>query len=159
MTYTIYACSGLLFNHESPLRPERFVTRKIINTACRIVRGSNEKLILGNTAIKRDWGWAPEYVAAMWLMLQQEKAEDFVVATGKTYALHEFVAEVFKSLNLKCEEHVITQSDFYRPSDIDISVANPSKAERILGWKALYSMPDIVKMMIEAECNEHKISI
>ncbi|MFK5984186.1 MAG: GDP-mannose 4,6-dehydratase [Pseudomonadota bacterium] len=154
--YNIYACSGLLFNHESPLRPARFVTKKIVSTACRIAKGSNEKLILGNTSIQRDWGWAPEYVSAMWMMLQLKQAEDFVIATGKTYALSDFVSEVFLQLNLNYKDYVETNNSFFRPTDIEISVANPSKAKMILGWESSYTMPDIVKMMVEAElAREH----
>lgn len=152
--YEIYACSGLLFNHESPLRPERFVTRKIINTACRIANGSDEKLILGNTSIQRDWGWAPEYVVAMWAMLQQDKPEDFVIATGRTYALSDFVKEVFLQLGLNNEVHVESNSKFMRPTDIELSLANPSKAESLLNWKATSYMPDVVRMMIEAELKQ-----
>ena len=152
--YDIYACSGLLFNHESPLRPERYVTRKIISSACRILNGSSEKLILGNTSIKRDWGWAPEYVRAMWSMLQQDQPDDFVIATGKTYSLDDFVIEVFSKLGLKYKEHVESDISFFRPTDIEVSLANPIKAENILGWKATYLMPDVVKMMIESELNE-----
>jgi len=149
--YKIYACSGLLFNHESPLRPERFVTQKIVSTACRISKGSNEKLILGNIEIKRDWGWAPEYVEAMWHMLQQDNAEDYVIATGKSYTLKDFVIKVFSFLDLDWENHMQTNDSFKRPTDIDVSLADPSKAEDKLGWKAKYDMMSVIEKMIEAE--------
>ncbi len=149
--YGIFACSGLLFNHESPLRPERFVTRKITNAACRISRGSNEKLELGNIAVARDWGWAPEYVDAMWRMLQQGKPDDYVIATGETNTLEAFVATVFSHLALDWKEHVRSRRALFRPSDIQISCADPMKAKQELGWVAKYKMTDVAKMMVEAE--------
>lgn len=152
--YGLFSCSGILFNHESPLRPERFVTQKIVRTACRIAEGSQEKLSLGNTSVCRDWGWAPEYVEAMWLMLQQEQAEDFVVATGHTYALQELVQEVFACLDLDWQEHVELNPALLRPTDIMQSVANPAKVERLLGWKAHSTMPEVVAMMV-AENKEY----
>ncbi len=152
--YDLFACTGIMFNHESHLRPERFVTQKIVKTACRILKKSGEKLKLGNIEIKRDWGWAPEYVEAMWLMLQQDKADDYIVATGKTYRLQEFVERVFLRLGLEWEEHVEIDATLMRPTDINASHANPEKAERKLNWKAKYSMPDIVNFMIDKEINE-----
>ena len=150
--YGIFACSGLFFNHESPLRPERFVTRKIISTACRIAKGAKEKLRLGNISIRRDWGWAPEYVEAMWLMMQQKKEpEDFVIATGKTHKLEEFLELAFSAVRLDWREHVELQQDLFRPADILISRANPAKAKRVLNWEARYGLADIVAMMVEAE--------
>lgn len=152
--YGLFACSGILFNHESPLRPERFVTQKIVRTACRIADGSRERLLLGNTSVCRDWGWAPEYVEAMWLMLQQEQVDDFIVATGQTYALQDLVQEVFTCLDLDWQEHVELNSALLRPTDIMQSVANPAKVERLLGWKAHSTMPDVVAMMV-AENKKH----
>lgn len=149
--YSIFACSGILFNHESPLRPARFVTRKIISTACRIADGSNEKLTLGNISIQRDWGWAPEYVEAMWLMLQQDTAEDYIIATGNTFSLHDFVVKVFSVLGLDWQDYLEINNDFMRPTDIDISRADPSKAEDQLGWKAKFNMMDVAEKMIKAE--------
>jgi GDPmannose 4,6-dehydratase len=149
--YGLFAASGILFNHESPLRPERFVTRKIVSAACRIAAGSKEKLSLGNQAIKRDWGWAPEYVEAMWLMLQQKEADDFLVATGKTYSLEDFTSEVFEYFQYDWRDHVEVDSSLYRPTDLLISSANPNKAHTHLGWKATYTMPDVVRKMIEYE--------
>jgi GDPmannose 4,6-dehydratase len=149
--YNLYACSGLLFNHESPLRPERFVTRKIIAAACRIAGGSKEKLQLGNINIRRDWGWAPEYVEAMYLMLQQKQADDFVIATGKSYALEDFIRITFEKLELDWKEHALTNPGLLRPADHFMGVGNPAKARRELGWAARYHMPAVVEMMIEEE--------
>jgi GDPmannose 4,6-dehydratase len=145
--YNLYACTGILFNHESPLRPERFVTQKIIKAAQRIAAGSTEKLRLGNISIARDWGWAPEYVKAMWLMLQQEKPEDYVVATGETHTLQEFVEESFSTVGLDWEAHVVTDQSLLRPSEIMVSRANPLKATKRLGWQACSKMRDVVRMM------------
>lgn len=149
--YGMFACSGLLFNHESPLRPNRFVTQKIVQTACRIAREGGGVLRLGNLSVQRDWGWAPEYVKAMWAMLQQKEPEDYVIATGQTNSLQDFVEAVFKNIGLSWRDHVEYNPDLKRPTDIDISIANPAKAEKKLNWKAAYCMHDVVKMMIEAE--------
>ncbi|MBW4552126.1 MAG: GDP-mannose 4,6-dehydratase [Aphanocapsa sp. GSE-SYN-MK-11-07L] len=148
--YNLFACSGILFNHESPLRPQRFVTQKIVKAACRIAHGVNEKLYLGNLSVRRDWGWAPEYVQAMYRMLQQSQPDDYVIATGKTHSLEDFVAEVFSSLNLNWQDHVVTDLSLLRPTDIAESRANPSKAKQQLDWQARYQMPDIARGMIEA---------
>jgi GDPmannose 4,6-dehydratase len=148
--YNLYASTGILFNHESPLRPERFVTQKIVQSACRIANGSLEKLRLGNIAIARDWGWAPEYVEAMWLILQQENADDFVIATGETNRLEDFVAEVFRCGGLDWRDHVESDASLLRPSEIMVSRANPEKSARMLGWKATYGMKDVVRMMVDA---------
>lgn len=145
--YNLFACTGILFNHESPLRPERFVTQKIIKAAKRIAAGSTEKLQLGNISIARDWGWAPEYVEAMWLMLQQDRPEDYVVATGETRTLQEFVAESFSSVGLDWEAHVVTDQSLLRPSEIMVSCANPAKASNQLGWQVSYGMNDVIRMM------------
>ena len=147
--YDLYASTGILFNHESPLRPERFVTQKIVRSACRIARGADEKLKLGNIEIARDWGWAPEYVEAMWLILQQEKADDFVIATGETNRLEDFVAEVFHCVGLDWREHVESDASLLRPSEIMVSRANPEKSARILGWQATHRMKDVARMMVE----------
>ena len=151
--YGIFACSGILFNHESPLRPQRFVTQKIVATACRIAQGSTEQLHLGNISIKRDWGWAPEYIEAMYLMLQQDQPDDYVVATGKSYALADFVAKTFEYLGLNWQDHVITDQSLLRPTDLAISRGNPNKARVKLGWEAKYAMPDIVRIMIDYKIN------
>ena len=149
--YNLFACTGILFNHESPLRPERFVTKKIIKAACRIANGSSEELHLGNISIARDWGYAEEYVEAMWMMLQQGTPEDFVIATGETNTLEEFVAEAFTCVDLDWHDHVITDPSLLRPSEIMVSRGNPNKASEILGWRARIKIRDIVKIMIDAE--------
>ena len=149
--YNLHACSGILFNHESPLRPERFVTRKIISAACRISLGSRERLTLGNLDIRRDWGWAPEYVAAMWKMMQRDEPQDFVIATGHTYSLKAFVEETFSALKLDWRDHVDTDLSLMRPADLSISRADPSRAKEELGWEAALCMPDVIRLMIEAD--------
>ena len=146
--YNLHACTGILFNHESPLRPERFVTRKIILAAGRIAAGSKEKLSLGNISIARDWGWAPEYVEAMWRILQQDDPEDYVVATGETHTLEEFTAEAFSCVGLDWREHVVTDPALLRPSEIMVSRANPAKAAERLGWQARNKMQDVIRMMV-----------
>lgn len=146
--YGIYACSGILFNHESPLRPERFVTQKVVSAALRIAEGSRERLQLGNLAIQRDWGWAPEYVEAMWLMLQQQTADDYVIATGQTHSLEEFVEKIFSFHGLDWREYVDISPDLLRPTDILVSKANPSRAWQLLGWEAKSKMTDVVRMMV-----------
>jgi GDPmannose 4,6-dehydratase len=151
--YGLYACSGLLFNHESPLRPKRFVTRKIADAACRIARKELDSVTLGNIAVQRDWGWAPEYVEAMWLMLQQEEPNDYVIATGETHRLSDFVQEAFAAVELNWEDHVKTDNALYRPTDILTARANPDKAAQKLKWKARYKMRDVARMMVEAEMN------
>ena len=149
--YGLHASTGILFNHESPLRPERFVTRKIISAAVRIGRGSKERLSLGNIDIARDWGWAPDYVEAMWLMLQQSTADDFVIATGVTHQLSQFIDTAFREVGLNWQDHVDIDRQFFRPTDLMIGKADPSKAQRRLGWKATHMMPDVVAKMIAVE--------
>lgn len=150
--YDIHACTGILFNHESPLRPARFVTKKIVAAACRIANGSTEKLHLGDISIKRDWGWAPEYVEAMWLMMQQETAGDFVIATGESNSLEMFVKQAFDCAGLDWKEHVVIDQALMRPTDISANVGNPGKAITKLGWAPKYSMHDVVEAMMAAEC-------
>jgi GDPmannose 4,6-dehydratase len=147
--YDLYASTGILFNHESPLRPERFVTQKIVRSACRIANGTVEKLRLGNIEIARDWGWAPEYVEAMWMILQQDKADDFVIATGETNRLEDFVAEVFRCVGLDWRDHVESDPSLLRPSEIMVSRANPEKSAQRLSWQATYRMRDVARMMVE----------
>jgi GDPmannose 4,6-dehydratase len=149
--YNLFACTGILFNHESPLRPERFVTRKIVKAACRIAAGSDEKLYLGNTSIARDWGWAPEYIEAIWLMLQQPTPDDYVVATGETHTLQDFVAAVFHRLDLDWRDHVLIDQALLRPLDIMVSHANTQKARTMLGWQAQHTMKDVARMMVEED--------
>ena len=152
--YGLFACSGILFNHESPLRPQRFVTQKIVATACRIAQGSPEKLHLGNISIQRDWGWAPEYVEAMYLMLQQEQPDDYVIATGESCTLAEFVARAFECVGLNWQDHVDTDASLLRPTDLAISRGNPAKAKHQLGWQAQYTMQNIVQGMVEARMTD-----
>jgi len=149
--YQLYACTGILFNHESPLRPERYVTRKIVAAACRIADGSRETLVLGNMDVARDWGWAPEYVEAMWLMLQQDTADDYVVATGDTRTLAEFVEATFSCVGLDWHDHVRTDPSLFRPADIRRGAADPAKAKAKLGWEAQKRLNDIVASMVQAE--------
>ncbi|PSN10645.1 GDP-mannose 4,6-dehydratase, partial [filamentous cyanobacterium CCP5] len=141
--YGVFACSGILFNHESPLRPKRFVTQKIVTTACRIAAGSGETLHLGNTDVVRDWGWAPEYIDAMWRMVQQPEPDDFVIATGSSYRLADFVETVFAQLGLDWQEHVEVDTTLFRPSEILGGGGNPAKAFSKLGWQAPYKIPDV----------------
>jgi GDPmannose 4,6-dehydratase len=149
--YNLFACTGILFNHESPLRPMRFVTRKIIAAACRIAAGSGEKLQLGNISIARDWGLASEYVDGMWRILQQDAPGDYVLATGETNTLENFVAETFAQLGLVWQEHVSSDPSLLRPSEIMVSRGNPGKAARELGWRAENRMRDVIRIMIDAE--------
>jgi len=149
--YNIFACSGILFNHDSCLRPERFVTRKIIEAARRIANGSNTPLILGNIKIIRDWGLASEYVEAMWRMLQAESPDDYVIATGKSVSLEHFVDLAFSRFDLDWKAHVETRAEFFRPTDIAESHANPKKAANILGWQARYDVNDVVRVMADEQ--------
>jgi GDPmannose 4,6-dehydratase len=149
--YGLFACNGILFNHESPLRPERFVTRKIVAAAARIARGHPERLRLGNIRVKRDWGWAPEYVDAMWRILQQERPDDYVIATGQSRSLEDFVAAAFEAVGLRYLDHVEVDPSLYRPSDIEGNAGNPEKAARKLGWRASARMDEVVRRMIKAE--------
>tara|TARA_A100001011_G_scaffold165279_1_gene173978 strand:- start:35272 stop:36231 length:960 start_codon:yes stop_codon:yes gene_type:complete len=142
-------CTGILFNHESPLRPKRFVTQKIIQTALKIKNGEENKLYLGNIQTKRDWGWAPEYVEAMWLMLQQDQQEDFVIATGKSYSLKSFVEKVFEYFSLDWNEHVVIDRKLIRPNDISDSFANPSYAKDKLGWEAKVHFEQLINNLCE----------
>jgi GDPmannose 4,6-dehydratase len=145
----------VLFNHESPIRPLRFVTRKIVATACRIAKGSDEKMVLGNLQIRRDWGWAPEYVDAMWRMLQCDKAQDFIIATGESNSLEDFVRETFANLKLDWKDHTVASEALFRPTDISEGKGNASKAERLLSWKAETHMKGVIAMMIKAEIETH----
>jgi GDPmannose 4,6-dehydratase len=154
-SYNIFACSGILFNHESSLRPERFVTQKIISAACRIADGSDEKLTLGNIAIRRDWGWAPEYVDAMWSMLQQDSPEDFVIATGENHSLEEFVTSAFSYVGLDWRKYVQDDKSLYRPSETSSSYGLPAKALEKLNWKPMFFMNDVVHNMVDAYRASH----
>ena len=152
--YGLFACNGILFNHESPLRPTRFVTRKIIATACRIAKGAKETLTLGRLDIVRDWGWAPEYVEAMWCMLQAESPDDYVIATGHSAALSDFVSLAFGKLGLDWQEFVKSDTSLFRPLDITFSAGDPGKAKKVLGWSASTLLPELVPRLVSAEYGE-----
>ncbi len=154
--YGLFACTGILFNHESWLRPPRFVTRKIVSAACDIARGTKtDALELGNIDISRDWGWAPEYVEAMWRMLQQDAADDFVIATGETNTLEAFCEAAFAAAGVEMAGRVTINSGLLRPSDIRIGRGDAAKANSVLGWQAKSKMRDVVKMMVEYEMAAH----
>jgi GDPmannose 4,6-dehydratase len=146
--YDLFACTGILFNHESPLRPARFVTQKIVSTAKRIAAGSPEKLILGRMDISRDWGWAPEYVEAIWRIMQIENPDDFIIATGESITLEEFTSHVFTAFGLNWQDHVTQDKNLFRPADILVSRADPIKANRVLGWCAKTKARDVALKMI-----------
>jgi len=150
-SYGLFACSGLLFNHESPLRPHRFVTRKVTAAAARIGAGSRERLALGNLSIRRDWGWAPDYVEAMWKMLQCDQPDDFVVASGVAHSLEEFAATAFGEVGLNWRDHVDYDSSLARSSEIMSSLGDPSKAAQILQWRSTVKLPEIVARIVRAE--------
>ncbi len=148
--YGLFACTGILFNHESPLRPERFVTQKIIRSAARIASGSLDHLELGNIDIYRDWGWAPDYVEAMWMMTQNKMSDDYVIATGEVHSLEDFVARAFAFFNLDWREYVVFNNQLKRPTDIHRSLGNPMKANNELGWKSKVGFDELIKLMCEA---------
>jgi len=149
--YGLFACNGILFNHESPRRGETFVTRKITRAATRIKLGLQKKLYLGNLDAKRDWGFAGDYVQAMWLMLQQDKPDDYVVATGETHSVREFVQEVFEYLDLDWRDHVEIDPRYFRPTEVDLLQGDPSKAKKVLGWQPKVSFRELVRMMTDAD--------
>ena len=149
--YDIYACTGILFNHESPLRRDHFVTKKIITTAVKISQNNALKLSLGNIDVERDWGWAPDYVEAMWLMMQRNAPEDYIIATGKSHTLKEFIGLTFKALNLNWEEHVEIDDFLRRPTDLQTGRADPGKAHRELQWKATKDLEGVIASMIDDE--------
>lgn len=150
-SYNLFACSGILFNHESPRRGREFVTRKIAEGAARIKAGLEKELRMGNMDAQRDWGFAGDYVEAMWLMLQQDKPDDFVVGTGETHSVKEFAQLAFDHVGLDWEKYVVQDEEFMRPAEVDRLQSNPAKARQILGWKPKTSFPELVKMMVEAE--------
>lgn len=153
--YGIEACTGILFNHESPLRPERFVTQKIVAAACRIAAGEQQSLELGDLSVQRDWGWAPEYVVAMHRMLQLDIVEDFVIATGHTSRLEDFVAAAFEAVGLDWKRYVRCDPALLRPSENRCGRADTTHASERLGWTARYKMPDVARMMVEARLAQH----
>src|SRR4030067_2012363 len=149
LAYGIFACNGILFNHESPRRGETFVTRKITRGATRIKIGLQEKLYLGNLDAKRDWGFAGDYVEAMWLILQQDKPDDYVIATGEAYSVREFVERVFESLSLDPRQYIEIDPRYFRPAEADFLVGDASKARRKLGWSPKVSFDQLIHMMVE----------
>jgi GDPmannose 4,6-dehydratase len=157
-SFGLHASSGILFNHESPLRGIEFVTRKITDGAARIKLGLAETLALGNMDAKRDWGHARDYVQAMWLMLQQDLPDDYVVSTGRTTSVRDFCALAFEHVGLKMEDHVVMDERFMRPAEVDILLGDPSKAEKKLGWKAETSLEQMVAEMVEADLARNKRS-
>jgi GDPmannose 4,6-dehydratase len=154
--YGIFACSGILFNHESPRRGYEFVTRKITNAVAEIKLGLAGELRLGNLDAKRDWGFAGDYVEAMWLMLQQEKPDDYVVATGEEHSVREFVEQAFNYVGLNWEDYVIVDDRFYRPAEVHILKGDYSKANKILGWKPKVKFNELVEMMVERDLKKLK---
>ncbi len=153
-TYDLFACTGILFNHESPLRSEAFVTQKIIRAVKLLADGGNAKLSLGRLNISRDWGWAPEYVEAMWLMLQQDEPEDYVIATGMPITLEDFVRTAFECVGLNWQDYVVQDKKLFRPSDAMVSFGDPSKASGKLGWKASIQGTDVAKKMFQSTHNK-----
>jgi GDPmannose 4,6-dehydratase len=150
-SYGMFACNGILFNHESPRRGETFVTRKITRAATRIKLGLQDELVLGNLSASRDWGFAGDYVEAMWLMLQHRKPDDYVVATGETHAVQEFCDLVFTKLDLDYNKYVRIDEKYYRPAEVDILLGDPAKAKKQLGWKPKVSFNGLIDMMIESD--------
>ena len=158
-SFGLYACSGILFNHESPLRPIRFVTQKIVAAAGAISRGERVQLQLGNIDVIRDWGWAPEYVDAMWRMLQQPEPEDFIIATGESHSLRDFVEAAFASIGRDSADFVSHDDRLLRPTEIPCTYADVSKIQRQLGWSASSKMADVVQLMLEADAAAHATQI
>ncbi len=149
--YGLFACNGILFNHESPRRGETFVTRKITRAATRIKCGLQDKLYLGNLDARRDWGFAGDYVEAMWQMLQQDRPDDYVIATGQTHSVREFLDEVFGCLDLDWHEYVEIDSRYFRPSEVDLLLGDASKARRVLNWEPRVGLPELARMMVDAD--------
>jgi GDPmannose 4,6-dehydratase len=150
-SYDLFACCGILFNHESPRRGETFVTRKITRAVARIKTGQQKKLYLGNLEAKRDWGYAREYVEAMWLMLQQDKADDYVIATGETHSVEEFLTEAFSHVNLDWREYVELDPKYLRPAEVDLLIGDASKARIELGWTPKVTFKELVRIMVDAD--------
>jgi GDPmannose 4,6-dehydratase len=150
-SYDMFACNGILFNHESPRRGETFVTRKITRALARIVAGTQKKLYLGNLDSKRDWGYAKDYVRAMWLMLQQDKPDDYVVATGETYSVQEFLDIAFNYVNLNWQDYVAFDERYLRPAEVDLLIGDPTKAKEKLGWQPSVTFEELVKLMVDAD--------
>jgi GDPmannose 4,6-dehydratase len=150
-SYGMFACNGILFNHESPRRGETFVTRKVTRALARIVAGQQKKLFMGNLDARRDWGYAKDYVRAMWLMLQQEQADDYVVATGETHSVQEFLDLAFGYVNLNWQDYVEFDERYLRPAEVDLLIGDPTKAKQTLGWEPSVSFEQLVSLMVEAD--------
>ena len=150
-SYNMFAVSGILFNHESPRRGREFVTRKIAEAAARIKMGLQDKLLIGNTDAKRDWGFAGDYVEAMWLMLQQDRPADFVIGTGENHSVQEFIELAFGHLDLDWKKYIKQDEAFMRPAEVDFLLADASKAKKVLGWEPKVSFPELVTMMVDSE--------
>src|SRR3989338_6909793 len=155
-SYDLFACSGILFNHESPRRGKEFVTRKISEAVARIKLGKFDKLFLGNLEAKRDWGFAGDYIEAMWLMLQQPKPDDYVIGTGETHSVREFAEIAFSHVGLDYKKYVETKQDFFRPAEVDLLVADITKAKKTLGWKPKVKFVDLIKMMVDSDLELQK---
>jgi GDPmannose 4,6-dehydratase len=153
-SYNLHASNGILFNHESPRRGETFVTRKITRAVARINAGLQKELYLGNLDAKRDWGYAPEYVEAMWLMLQQDQAGDYVVATGETHSVREFLEEAFSCAKLDWQQYVKIDPRYYRPAEVDMLIGDAAKAKKILGWQPKTTFRELVRIMVEADAEQ-----
>ena len=153
-SYDMFACSGILFNHESPRRGLEFVTHKITNAVAKIKLGLASELRLGNLDARRDWGYAADYVRAMWLMLQQDAPDDYVVATGETHSVEEFVSEAFSYLDMDWRDYVVQDPRYYRPAEVDLLVGDPEKAGRVLGWEPTVDFRQLVQLMVDADLAE-----
>jgi GDPmannose 4,6-dehydratase len=157
--YGIHASNGILFNHESPRRGESFVTRKITQAVARIVAGKQKELFLGNLESKRDWGYAPDYVEAMWLMVQQKNCDDYVVATGKSFSIRDFLNEAFGLVGLDWEKYVKHDPNYERPTEVDTLVGDASKAQKILGWKPKVGFHELVRLMVESDLKAEGLAL
>ena len=155
-SYGLFACNGILFNHESPRRGETFVTRKVTKAAAAIKMGLQDKLFLGNLDARRDWGFAGDFVEAMWLMLQHDKADDYVVATGEAYSVRDLLQESFSHLGLEWEKHVEIDPRYYRPAEVDLLIGDPTKARTVLGWEPKVKFKELVRMMVDADLEKLK---
>lgn len=158
-SFQLFSCSGILFNHESPLRGIEFVTRKVTDGAARIKLGLQQKLQLGNIDSKRDWGFAGDYVKAMWMMLQQPEADDYVVATGMTTTVRDMCKIAFDAVGLNYEDHIVIDPKLYRPAEVDLLLGNPAKAKQKLGWEAQTSLQELIEMMVEADLRRVRLML
>jgi GDPmannose 4,6-dehydratase len=158
-SFGMFACGGILFNHESPLRGKHFVTRKVTDAAARIKLGLMDKVALGNLEAKRDWGFAGDYVEAMWLMLQQDQPDNYVIATGTTRTVRELCEIAFRAVGLNWEDHVVTDPKLFRPAEVDVLIGNPEKAKKVLGWQPKTSFEQLIEMMVEADLRRARLEL